>query len=130
MVEQGRLSDGGVWGKRRCDLLGNLKAGGQAITPLCISTGAAILRSNGAVPMFSMARIDPILIREIPVIQQIIRDETWLEGERRGCAVTPDDQVVRENVCRVILRIGQQLRDSIEAQLARQAADVPRDLAA
>jgi hypothetical protein len=64
-----------------------------------------------------MTKSDPVLTREIPVIQQIINDETWLEGERRGCRVVPQDRVVRENVCRVVLRIGQQLRDSIESQL-------------
>ena len=63
---------------------------------------------------------DQVLVREIPVIRQIIRDETWLEGERRGCQVPANDRVVRENVCRVVLRIGQRLRDTIEAQLARE----------
>jgi hypothetical protein len=61
---------------------------------------------------------DPVLFRELPVIQKIIQDETWLEGERRGCQVRPDDRVVRERVCAVILRIGQQLRDSITASTA------------
>ncbi|HVU33072.1 MAG TPA: hypothetical protein VHE61_06535 [Opitutaceae bacterium] len=51
--------------------------------------------------------------REIPVIQKIIQDETWLEGERRGCPVSANDAVVRENVCRVVLKIGGQLRDSV-----------------
>lgn len=59
---------------------------------------------------------DPVLARELPIIRQIIRDETWLEGERRGCEVQKDDCAVKENVCRVVLRIGQQLRDSIEKQ--------------
>ena len=70
---------------------------------------------------------DPVVIREIPVIRQIIKDETWLEGERRGCPVPPDDTVVKENVCRVVLTIGQQLRDSIEMQLARAEARVAAD---
>ena len=56
---------------------------------------------------------DTIIFRELRVIHQIILDETWLEGERRGCYVSPEDPVVRENVCRVILRIGQQLRESL-----------------
>ena len=60
---------------------------------------------------------DPVLVRELPVIQKIIHDETWLEGERRGCQVRPDDRVVRENVCEIVLRIGQQLRDSVSAAL-------------
>lgn len=53
---------------------------------------------------------DKVLFRQLPIIAKIIRDETWLEGERRGCAVGEDDPVVRENVCRVILRIGAEMR--------------------
>lgn len=68
----------------------------------------------------SMLSADPILLREIPVIQKIIADETWLEGERRGCFVAPTDRVVRERVCEVVLRIGQQLRDSIAVSMARE----------
>ena len=56
---------------------------------------------------------DPIVLRELPLIQKIIDDETWLEGERRGCPVSPDDPVVRESVCAVILRVGQQLREAV-----------------
>ncbi len=65
-----------------------------------------------------MAAIDPIVFRELPVIRKIIADETRLEGERRGCQVTPDDPVVRENVCRVILCIGAELRAMLQAQPA------------
>jgi hypothetical protein len=61
---------------------------------------------------------DPVVERELPVIRKIIQDETWLEGERRGCRVNADDRVVRERVCEVVLRIGQQLRDSITASIA------------
>lgn len=64
-----------------------------------------------------MIPADPVLLREIPAIQKIIADETWLEGERRGCPVAPTDPLVRENVCRVILQIGQQLRDTMTADM-------------
>jgi hypothetical protein len=67
-----------------------------------------------------MAQLDPVVFRELPVIEKIIQDETWLEGERRGCPVTPEDPVVRENVCQVILRIGRELRESLVAQIAAQ----------
>ena len=60
---------------------------------------------------------DPIVFRELPVIQKIIQDETWLESERRGCQVRSDDRVVRENVCAVVLRVGQQLRDVATAAM-------------
>jgi len=56
---------------------------------------------------------DPIIARELPLIHRIIQDETWLDGERRRCPVSEDDPVVREHVCDVIMRIGQQLRDSL-----------------
>ena len=69
-----------------------------------------------------MKSSDPILFRELPIIQKIIDDETWLEGERRGCQVSPDDQVVREKVCEIVLRIGQELRDSLTAAIAKSTA--------
>ena len=64
-----------------------------------------------------MSQRDPVLHRQLPVIRKIIQDETWLEGERRGCPVTPDDRVVREKVCEIVLRIDQQLRDTYGAAL-------------
>ena len=64
-----------------------------------------------------MSHPDPIVVRQLPVIHKIIADETWLEGERRGQPVSPTDPIVREKVCCVVLRIGQQLRDSLREQL-------------
>jgi hypothetical protein len=61
---------------------------------------------------------DPILASQLPMIEKIIADETWLEGERRGCWVSPKDPVVRENVCRIILRVGQQLRERAQLNAA------------
>ncbi len=57
--------------------------------------------------------IDPVLLLELPLIRKIIADEAWLEGERRGCPVGANDPVVRENVCRVILRIGADMRERL-----------------
>lgn len=68
-----------------------------------------------------MARLDPVVFRELPVIQKVIADETWYEGERRGCFVSSEDPVVRENVCLVILRIGRELREKFSAQIGAQA---------
>jgi hypothetical protein len=65
--------------------------------------------------------LDPIVFRELPVIQKIIADETWLEGERRGCWVSADDPVVRENVCLVVLRIGAALRTALQGEAAASA---------
>ena len=69
-----------------------------------------------------MNQSDPIVALELPVIQRIINDETWLESERRGCRVSPDDGVVRENVCRVVLRIGAQLREASKRALENTPA--------
>ncbi len=71
-----------------------------------------------------MACLDPVVFRELPVIQKVIDDETWYEGERRGCYVSPDDPVVRENVCQVILRIGRELRERFSAQVDAQSNPV------
>jgi hypothetical protein len=53
---------------------------------------------------------DPVIFHQLPLIARIIQDETWLEGERRGCPVSTDDPVVREKVCTVVLRIGADMR--------------------
>lgn len=59
-----------------------------------------------------MTLLDPIIFRELTTIRQIIHDETWLEAERRGCRVTADDRIVRNNVCAVVLRIGEEMRET------------------
>lgn len=61
-----------------------------------------------------MITLDSVIFRELPMIHEIILNETWLEAERRGCCVGPDDRVVRDNVCQVILRVGAQLRRAAE----------------
>jgi hypothetical protein len=63
-----------------------------------------------------MAGLDPVVFRELPVIQKVIDDETWYEGERRGCYVSSEDPVVRENVCLVILRIGRHTSPSFVSE--------------
>jgi hypothetical protein len=67
-----------------------------------------------------MNQNDPVILGEMPVIESVIRNEVWLEGERRGCEVSPHDPVVRGHVCEVILRIGCELRESVTTQLADQ----------
>jgi hypothetical protein len=74
-----------------------------------------------------MSALDPLIFRQFPLIQKIIADETWLEGERRGCWVSPDDTVVRENVCQVILRVGAAMRASIEEVRPLAPVQLPSD---
>jgi len=61
---------------------------------------------------------DPIVRLQLPFIARIIQDETWLEAERRGHFVPPDDPVVRANVCAVVLRVGADLRSCVARELA------------
>ena len=63
-----------------------------------------------------MNNLDPVVFRELPVIQKIIADETWLEGERRGGYVSPHDPVVKAHVCEIVLSIGEALRKTFQAQ--------------
>lgn len=44
----------------------------------------------------------PIAGLEGPTLEKIVRDECWLEGERRGCAVDPDDPIVSARVADII----------------------------
>lgn len=74
---------------------------------------------------FPMAAFDPVLFRQLPVIQKIIADETWLEAERRGSPVSPDDPVVREHVCEIVLRIGEALREALTRELAGAPQKIP-----
>jgi hypothetical protein len=66
---------------------------------------------------------DHILFHELSVIDKIIHDETWFEGERRGCYVSPGDPIVRENVCLVILRIGNEMRETAMRKMSERPAD-------
>jgi hypothetical protein len=72
-----------------------------------------------------MKTLDVVVARQLPIIQQIIQDETWLESERRGYPVPSTDPVVRENVCAVVLRIGQQLRKSLSGGESGPVLGVP-----
>jgi hypothetical protein len=74
---------------------------------------------------YQMSKLDPIVHRELPVIEKIIADETWLEGERRGRYVSSEDPVVRDKVCDVVLTIGGQLRESVQAQCGTETAPTP-----
>ncbi len=40
---------------------------------------------------------------EIPAVENIIRTECWLEGERRGVPVDPSDNVIQVRVADIIL---------------------------
>ena len=68
---------------------------------------------------------DSVLLRQLPLIRKIIADETWLEAERRGCAVTADDPVVRENVCRIVLEVGAAMRETLTHDLAGAPQKLP-----
>ena len=72
-----------------------------------------------------MIVLDQLIFRELPVIHRIILNETWLESERRGCCVHANDRIVRDNVCLVVLRIGEQLRESAERALAASPEMLP-----
>lgn len=50
-----------------------------------------------------MSREAEFIQSELPDIAKIIRDECWLEGERRGRAVDPHDAAVIARVTDIIL---------------------------
>jgi hypothetical protein len=51
---------------------------------------------------------------EILPVRQILQDECWLEGERRGTQVDPGDEVVQNRVAEIILSgMGERLRHNM-----------------
>jgi hypothetical protein len=78
-------------------------------------------------PLQAMSNLDPVVLRELPVIRKIIADETWLEGERRGGYVSSDDPVVQQHVCDIILSIGEKLRELFQDQTQAQLCPVITD---
>ena len=55
-----------------------------------------------------------LMRRERPWISEIVRNETWLCGERRGHTVNAKDPEVQSRVCQIILEIGANLRKRAE----------------
>ena len=52
-----------------------------------------------------------IIHAEISDVREIIRNECWLEGERRGSPVDPHDDLIRDRVADIILAgAGKRLR--------------------
>ena len=57
---------------------------------------------------------------ELPEIERIVRDECWLEGERRGCPVDRHDPAIQTRVADIILTsAGEQLRRTLSLRLRR-----------
>ena len=58
--------------------------------------------------------------RQLEIIRTIIADETWLEGERRGCAVQHRDPIVQVRVANILLDgKGAELRRRLESENRR-----------
>ena len=56
-----------------------------------------------------------IIQAELGLVAKIVRDETWLEGERRGCKVNSRDPIVQQHVADVILSQGAAMREEVQA---------------
>lgn len=52
--------------------------------------------------------------REVPLIQEIVRNETWLMGERVGHPVDPKSPEVLSKVVEIILTLGAEWRTKLE----------------
>lgn len=50
-----------------------------------------------------MTAMSEFIREELPEVERIVRDECWLEGERRGSPVPPTDPAVRARVADIIL---------------------------
>jgi hypothetical protein len=51
----------------------------------------------------SMDQEAEFILSEIADVKSIVENECWLEGERRGHSVDPQDEAVRQRVADIIL---------------------------
>ena len=61
-----------------------------------------------------------IILHQRVFVERILRDETWYEGERRGCFVPENDPVVQHRLGEIILEVGESLRNDAVESLARR----------
>lgn len=50
-----------------------------------------------------MSSMSEFIREELPEVEQIVRNECWLEGERRGSPVLPSDPAIRAKVAEIII---------------------------
>jgi len=50
-----------------------------------------------------------VIKEEIKIIQNIIKDELWYEGERRHCFIDPNDQQVQSKVLIIVKNNGDKI---------------------
>jgi hypothetical protein len=57
---------------------------------------------------------------ELSGVRDIVQNECWLEGERRGSPVDPSDGVVQLRVADIILSgVGEQLRQNVSSSSSK-----------
>jgi hypothetical protein len=56
-------------------------------------------------------REEEVIKAEIPIIEKIVRDETWYEGERQGHSVNAEDPTVSKKVAEILNKYGNKIYD-------------------
>ena len=59
---------------------------------------------------------------QIQMVEKIIDDEVWYEGERRQCQVDRNDLTVKRRVNQVIMECGHEMRERAKRMLMKQEA--------
>ena len=55
-----------------------------------------------------------INLKEVPLIEEIVKNETWLMGEKVGHVVDPKHPEVPSKVVEIVLKFGGQWRTNLE----------------
>ena len=61
-----------------------------------------------------------IIDEEIPMVKDIIKDEIWLEAERRRCHIQDTDPEVQKKVAEIIMEKGEELRQDAVDKIRRK----------
>lgn len=65
---------------------------------------------------FSISARD-IIKMQLSMVEKIVSDEAWYEGERRRCQVDHNDRIVQKRVREVIMRCGHEMREEAKRRL-------------
>ena len=66
---------------------------------------------------------ETLLKYEIGIVRKIVRDEVWLEGERRKCPVSEEDMTVQLKVTQIVLAHGEEIRYEALKKMEMESAE-------
>ncbi len=65
--------------------------------------------------------LDTLIIKEeAAIVEKMVDDETWYEGERRGCFIPKDDPTVMDKVFNILHDNGLKIYNEVKEKLKKR----------